>query len=79
MSENTNQDQAKLDEKTTRIFELEHMVMLQGNTIQAFSNRNHELEMRIVELMSQIEYNNATSHSHELPEPVGPHPIPEEP
>jgi len=50
--------QAEADEKTIRILELEHLVMLQGNTITAFSNRNHELEMRIVELMSQLEFNS---------------------
>lgn len=63
------------DEKDRRIIELEHMVMLQANTISAFQNRTYSLEMQIVELMSQIEYNNST-HQH-LPEPVGPHPIPE--
>jgi hypothetical protein len=63
----------KFDEKDRRILELEHMVMLQSNTITAFSNRCHELEMRIVELMSQAEYDRAVRGP--LPETPGPPPI----
>jgi hypothetical protein len=67
MSENNDRpmpaserETVELDEKDKRILELEHMVMLQTNTIAAFQNRTFTLEMQIVELMSQINVNDRT-------------------
>jgi hypothetical protein len=71
MSENQNESKIKaveedrklevpepLTESDRRILELEHLSMLQTNTIAAFQNRVYTLEMQIVELMAQIEFNN---------------------
>ena len=59
----TERETVELDEKDKRILELEHMVMLQTNTIAAFQNRTFTLEMQIVELMSQISVNDR-DHDH---------------
>jgi hypothetical protein len=62
----------QLTESDQRIMELEHLTMLQTNTITAFQNRIYTLEMHIVELMSQIEFNNqhhAAQHGGDISTP----------
>ncbi len=42
----------EMSAEETRLHELEYMIFLQGNTIQAFQQRVYKLEMEIVELIS---------------------------
>ena len=63
---------SEFDARDQRIMELEHLTMLQTNTITAFQNRIYTLEMHIVELMSQIEFNNqhhAAQHGGDISAP----------
>jgi hypothetical protein len=51
----------------TRLHELEYMIFLQGNTIQAFQQRVYKLEMEIVELISgatHLQTPDQNAHPH---------------